>query len=332
MSINRRHRSSNTPKIQARIARLRDKSLRQQKRSHDRELAFQQRRLARISWWQRTFKTPIVAYNRLFAQATSLWMAMLSLLGLSNSRTATQLLARSTDVPTTNRNRAKFNQTFFRSLFHEPLEARQLLAVTDVAALLGVHGWKSDDTRDSTGTDLVGSLLTNAGDPIVTPSTANDQAILQQVRIVDAPTGSAYPGALLVDGTSNNSGKSTASMIDTGSGFAPASDLLLPAFGATYSWYGQPNPTTRTVAFRIGVQSAQWATSQASFTATRSGESAWDLVLVHVPATSDNAWSTVSVDKDSGSWFLYGQAGNPNWAGIAGSSPPGGSLSKTLDD
>ncbi|MBX3423492.1 MAG: VCBS domain-containing protein [Pirellulaceae bacterium] len=312
-------------KSQARLARVKDKLQRLRQRVQRSQILFWQRRQARLAWWQRAFRTPMSGGRWLFARAKSLWSAVLTLLGLSPAGCGRGRNAR--------RDKPRFRRSYYRGLLvSEMLEQRQLLAVTDVAALLGAHGWKSDDTRDIAGSDLVGSLLTNAGDVGVTPSTAHDQAILQQVRIVNAPAGSAFPGALLVDGTSSNSGKSTASVVDTASGFAPASDLVQPEFGATYSWYGQPDPTSRTVAFRIGVQSAAWAISQASFTATRSGESAWDLVLVHVPASSDNAWSTVSVDQDSGNWFLYGQAGNPNWTGIAGSTPPGGLTSKTLDD
>ena len=84
----------------------------------------------------------------------------------------------------------------------------------------------------------------------------------------------------------------------------------MTTFGATYQWYGQPNPTTRTLGFKLGIQSTAWGTSQSAFTATRSGESVWDLVLVEAQATSDNVWSTVSLDHDSGVWNLFRQAGN----------------------
>jgi len=113
------------------------------------------------------------------------------------------------------------------------------------------------------------------------------------------------------------------------SGFAPASDLVGGSFTATYQWYMQPNPTVRTLAFRIGVQSAQWAASQSGYTATRSGESAWDLCLVRIQeAPVANAWNTDTVDMNNGVWYLYGQAGNPNWAGIAGSAPLGARSSR----
>ncbi|MEQ1826796.1 MAG: right-handed parallel beta-helix repeat-containing protein, partial [Pirellula sp.] len=195
-------------------------------------------------------------------------------------------------------------------MIHEPLETRQLLAVADIAAL-GVNGsWKADDVRDTLGADLVGTVLTHAGAVAVTPTAAFDQAISQQLKITDAPAGSDFPGALFIDGTSSNSGKSNASIINTSTGFAAAADLTSGSFSAEYRWYGQPNPTTRTVGFKIGLQSSEWSLSQSVFTATRSGESAWDLVLVHVPATSDNAWSTVTLNKDTGTWSLFRQAGN----------------------
>jgi hypothetical protein len=177
----------------------------------------------------------------------------------------------------------------------------------------GDSGWKADDVRNTLGTDLVGINNTNAGKPGQTPTAADDLAIASQIQFVAGPSGSTYGGAVSIDGTSSNSGKSNYSVIDTASGFGTGASLLT-TFNATYEWYGQPNPTTRTLAFKLGIQSTSWGTgtgqSQDGFTATRSGESAWDLVLVHVPATSDNAWSTVSVDHDSGTWALYRQAGN----------------------
>ncbi|MCC7083379.1 MAG: hypothetical protein IT427_00050 [Pirellulales bacterium] len=174
----------------------------------------------------------------------------------------------------------------------------------------GDYGWKSDDTRNTSGTNLVGINSTHAGKPGQTPTAADDTAIASQIQFVAGPNGSTYGGAVSIDGTSSNSGKSSISVIDTSSGFGTGASLLTSAFSAQYEWYGQPNLTTRSLAFKIGIQSKSWASSQASFTATRSGESVWDLVLVHVPASSDNMWSTVSLDHDSGTWALYRQAGN----------------------
>src|SRR5690606_4442958 len=137
---------------------------------------------------------------------------------------------------------------------------------------------------DASGNDLVGSVLTHAGKPGQAATAADDVAISQQLKIVvPGPAGSTYGGAVQIDGTTANDGKSTISVIDTNEGFADASVLLDSSFFAEYEWYGQPNPTPRTLAFRIGIQSTDWANSQAGFTASRSGESSWDLILVHLP-------------------------------------------------
>ena len=177
----------------------------------------------------------------------------------------------------------------------------------------GVDGWRSDDTRNASGVDLVGVNDTNAGKPGQTPTSADDTAIAQQIQFVSGPAGSTYGGALSLDGTISNSGKSNFSVISPTAGFAPAGDLL-SSFSATYEWYGMPDPTSRTVAFKIGIQSTEWGTgageSQNAFTATRSGESAWDLVLVEADAASDNAWSTVNLDPNTGTWLLFRQSGN----------------------
>ncbi|HEY2826631.1 MAG TPA: PEP-CTERM sorting domain-containing protein [Pirellulales bacterium] len=209
------------------------------------------------------------------------------------------------------------------------------LSLTARAALVNVsafgdQGWLSDDTRNAGGVNLVGINDTHAGNPGQVPTAADDTAIASQIQFVAGPAGSTYGGAVSMDGTSSNSGKSNYSVIDISSGFATGASLT--TFSAQYEWYGQPNPTTRTLAFKLGIQSTNWGTgsgqSQATFTATRSGESAWDLVLVYTPATSDNAWSTVNVDHDSGTWFLFGQAGNTYY------TAPGGAVGtdKTLDD
>ena len=174
---------------------------------------------------------------------------------------------------------------------------------------LGSGGWFSDDTRNAAGTDLVGSALTHAGKPGTVASAAADLAIAQQISIVNAPAGSTYGTALKIDGTSANTGKSTVSVIDTVTGLGAAS-LLPTTFTASYQWYDQPNPTVRTLGFRIGVQSAQWSASQSGFTATRSGESSWDLALVYTGSSATNAWITEHVDASTGTWSVSRQAGN----------------------
>lgn len=191
----------------------------------------------------------------------------------------------------------------------------------------GDQGWKADDVRNTSGTDLVGINNTHAGKPGQTPTAADDLAIAAQIKFVNnEPIGSTYGGAVWIDGTTNNSGKSNYSVIDTTSGFGTGASLL-SSFSATYGSYS----IGRTLAFKLGIQSTNWGTgagqSQNGFTAVRSGESVWDLVLVHLHEPAQyNTWITESVDHDTGNWALYDQAGNPFYTG------PGGGTLKTLDD
>lgn len=205
-------------------------------------------------------------------------------------------------------------------------------AATQEVANFGQGGWRSDDTRDVGGADLVGLYRTNAGKPGQAATEADDLAIAEQLQFVDGPAGSTYGGALKIIAPNDNAAKSTISVVDTG-GIADASTLVDGSFSAAYKWYMEPNPTTRTLAFRVGIQSTMWAQSQAGFTAVRSGESAWDLILVHtMDGATPNAWQTPTVDMNNGTWNLYAQAGNGNWVALVGEAPAGGSVEKTLAD
>lgn len=193
--------------------------------------------------------------------------------------------------------------------------------------VFGQGGWRSDDTRNAAGLSLVGTVNTHPGTPNQAATASDDVEISQQIQFVGGPAGSTYGGAVSIDGTVGNSGKSTISAINPTTGFGSGASLL-NTFNATYEWYGQPNPTSRTLAFKLGIQSTNWGTgagqSQNGFVADRPGEPFWDLVLVHLPAPSDNAWSTVSVDHDTGNWNLFRQAGNAFYPAPDGTA-------KTLD-
>ena len=204
-------------------------------------------------------------------------------------------------------------------------------AATIVVDGLGDAGWLSDDTRSGAGADLVGVSSTHYGKPGQTPTAADDTAIGQQIQFVTGPAGSTYGGAVKIIAPVGNPGKSTVSVINTATGIADAGKVVDGTFTATYQWYMEPNTTVRTLAFRLGIRSTMWAQSQAGFTATRSGESAWDLILTHVMDTPvANAWNTPTVDLNTGKWYLYDQAGNGNWAALVGSAPPKGTLQQTL--
>lgn len=212
---------------------------------------------------------------------------------------------------------------FGAALFAPTLAGAALVSING----FGAGGWYSDDTRNASGANLVGVTSTQKGKPGQTATAADDVAIASQIQFVAGPSGSTYGGAVSIDGTSANSGKSNIAVTNSG-GFAAASDLLGAGFSAQYQWYGQPNSSSRSLAFKLGIQSTAFGSgagqSQNGFTATRSGEQIWDLVLVHVPSSSDYTWSTVNLDHDTGTWALYRQAGNAFF------SAPG--VAKTLDD
>jgi hypothetical protein len=202
---------------------------------------------------------------------------------------------------------------------------------TVVVSNFGEGGWKSDDTRSVDGANLVGVNNTHAGVPGQTPTAAHDAAIAQQIQFVDGPAGSSdgVLGAVSIDGTASGNGKSNFSVINASTGFAPASHLVSASFSAQYEMYKQHTGSGSTLAFKIGIQSTNWTASQTGFTATRSGESVWDLVLVHVPTVSNNVWTTVNLDKDTGTWTLFRQASNGFFTIPPAQSNP---FAQTLDD
>jgi hypothetical protein len=225
-------------------------------------------------------------------------------------------------------NREKLMKRYVFSILVMCCIASTSFATTVTVGHFGDQGWKSDDTRTATGINLVGINNTHAGKPGQTPTAADDVSIASQIQFVDGPSGSTYGGAVSINGTNSNNGKSNISVISPVTGFDAGSNLLT-TFTATYQWYGQPNPLTRTLVFKLGIQSTSWGTdsgqSQNGFTATRSGESVWDLLLVHLPASaSDYAWSTVHLDHDSGTWSLCLQEDNTFF--------PVSNDTKTLDD
>lgn len=209
------------------------------------------------------------------------------------------------------------------------LASPALAAVATVGAF-GDEGWKSDDTRNAAGVNLVGINNTHAPRPGQVPTAADDAAIAGQIKFVDGPAGSTFGGAVSIDGTPASAGKSNFSVINTTTGFAPASVLTTPDFFVEYEMYKQNLGSGSTLAFKIGIQSTAWGIgpgqSQNGFVAQRSGESVWDLVLVHVPTVTSNVWTTVNLDHDTGAWTLFRQAGNTFHP-----APPANPFAQTLD-
>lgn len=206
---------------------------------------------------------------------------------------------------------------------------------------LGENGWLADDVRDAGGTNLIGETFTHA--PAGAPVVGDDALIADQIHWRNLLGSRGGLGGVSLTGTANAGGKSTLSVIETGSGgFGAAGDLLGEDFSAAYR-FKKEVASTPGVGFKIGVQSTAWGSgtgeSQESFTAIRSGEPVWDLILVYEPsnngagAATDTFFSQ-SVDYENGVWNLFGQAGNGNWVAIAGENPPGVSSleSRTLEE
>ncbi|MGA2441708.1 MAG: PEP-CTERM sorting domain-containing protein [Tepidisphaeraceae bacterium] len=175
----------------------------------------------------------------------------------------------------------------------------------------GVDNWTSWDTRNTSGTQLVGSNDTNAAGPAyfgVPASSADDTAIQQQIifmgegqTVNDAagntppasPTGSLNGlGYVRLDGTSSNSGKSDISYVNT-SGIAPASDLTSDGFSASYTFFSQSNPTSREPGLNISVI----------------GTDSVQYTFAYTPNYTANAWNTESASSSSGVFTVHSSDG-----------------------
>jgi hypothetical protein len=214
----------------------------------------------------------------------------------------------------------------------------------------GLDGWKSDDTRTSAGTNLIGSLFTHGGAGPAVPG--DDALIATQIDWVNSFGTRGNLGGLRFDGTTTNSGKSTISVIQPSLGGLGAAELLNdPALSINYRWRKDDNLAAAGVSLKIGIQSAVWGStigqSQNGFTPGRSGETVWDLVLVYDPTNNYPSGSSYTqgnfyshtITATTGRWFLYDQAGNAyfdnNVAPIPGNSNPpnnGKTLTEWLAD
>lgn len=123
--MNRRtHRNHSSSKIQARLARVQDKLAKLRDRVRRSTANFFERRQARLTWWQRAFRTPMSAGRWVFSQAKTLWAAFMAILGLKSR--GSKLLPRNSSI----RVSKGYRQSYTRGLLmSETLEQRQLLAV-----------------------------------------------------------------------------------------------------------------------------------------------------------------------------------------------------------
>lgn len=183
---------------------------------------------------------------------------------------------------------------------------------------LGVAGWESGDTRAANG------------------AAANAAQIAAQIKflgegqiVADAagamptasPTGSLNGnGAVRLDGTNNNLGKSDIGFLNA-NGLAAASALTSTQFSSSYRAYSDPNETLRTVGFGIAV-------SNGLSNCGALGTAACYYTFAHIDPNTNpanpNTWLTETVTASSGAFALYGATG-------AG-APGGGGPSKTLTE
>ncbi len=108
--------------------------------------------------------------------------------------------------------------------------------------------------------------------------------------------------------------KSTISIVDSAAGLGAVADVLGSNFDASYRWFVDPTADPTKVALKFGIQSSQWAQSQTGFDSQRSGESAWDLLLVYIPEGTPTAnsvfTSSLTSTSTKGQWSVYRQAAN----------------------
>lgn len=217
---------------------------------------------------------------------------------------------------------------------------------------LADDGWYSDDTRaDGTGTQPAGTNLvspTLTDDPEATASgnPAHDADILAQILFgappVAPPTGT-HPAAVHLQIGPSGSGKSQLShRKDDGTGHAPGSVFADPSFAIDYHWMGDGTGSV-TASVKLGVKTAEFGSTGSS---SRTGENAWDKVLIYEPGnlnggSSNGSWAAESVSRTSGKWWFFdrtagaGTIGTPmtlaDMAGALGASTTY-SGSKTAQD
>ena len=156
---------------------------------------------ARLGWWQRTFRIPTVLNSSAFSKASSLWLALMALVGMQHKSPAMRLKKRSTDIHQSKKYR-DVNRSLLRRLIHEPLEDRQLLA-TDVSVVSGNLVVNGDDAVNSWAFVTNGGNLTmtsSSGDIITSSVSGSGGSGTESVTI---PL-SAFTGTLGVNGLGGN--------------------------------------------------------------------------------------------------------------------------------
>ncbi len=198
------------------------------------------------------------------------------------------------------------------------------LAASVNTSSLSQNGWYSDDTRaDGFGTQVAG---TNLKSPTLTDfpeagsgNVLHNADIQSQISFLIAPGTvplGTFPSAVRLRIGNSGSGKSTIShRKDDGIGHAPGS-VVAPGFSINYSWMGN-GPSSITAALKIGIKTADYGSTPIS---ARTGENAWDKLLIYEPGnlngtTSDGNWHVESSTFTSGTWWLVDRTIGANTIG-----------------
>jgi len=181
-------------------------------------------------------------------------------------------------------------------------------ATVYVNALGASSGWYSDDTRNTAGTVLNGTVssyqpyFAYPGAPAA--STASDAAIAQQLYFTDSGSASGGgSGVMVVDGTSASAGKTSVRYYGSGTGIG----TLNNSFSSSFRWYMDPYSTVRTVAMNLSVLGTNGLYYSLSWVGDGAQASAWNTFSVNANTAAAN---------DNG-WRLYGNGAPGSAAGAA---------------
>jgi hypothetical protein len=164
-------------------------------------------------------------------------------------------------------------------------------ATVHVNALGASSGWYSDDTRNTSGTVLNGTVSSYQPyfQGALAPSTASDAAIAQQLYFTDSGSASGGgSGVMVMDGTSANAGKTSVRYYGSGSGIG----TLNNSFSSSFRWYMDPYSTSRTVGLNLSVLGTNGLYYSLSWIGDGAQASAWNTFSVNAntAAVNDNGW------------------------------------------
>ncbi|MDP0497742.1 MAG: hypothetical protein Q7Q73_16190 [Verrucomicrobiota bacterium JB024] len=204
-------------------------------------------------------------------------------------------------------------------------------AYADNAAITGFgdgapgNGWQPDDVRFNNTNIITDDTHAPAAGASNDPTAVENQIYWQNNFGTRGNLGGVH---LDQNGPSS---KSTISLLNSPTGFGSASALLNADFQAAfgYSVVSRSSPSSYSPpSLKIGIQSSLWGTgtgqSQEGFSAIRSGEGSWDIIIVGWNQNADLAGEfytenyTYSGTGDN-IWYVYAQASN----GFYGSGPLG---------